>query len=218
MKSPRQCFIFPLLALAAVSCRNQLQILSPFRDDGKPWSCSTAGFDSIENFALSPDGATLSFIAKHGTGWRLVISSGLKLRASEHGRIDRDCTLDTTRSLSFSPDRSCIGIVYRHASRWHDDGPHAVDDDGGQWFVDIDHHIFGGFDGGFKPALHFSPDGAKFGFAYKKLGQHYVQVVDTTFGPYNQADVVITKDGAIVLAYIKQDRACIETVFMPRPQ
>lgn len=50
-------------------------------------------------------------------------------------------------------------------------------------------------------------------FRLYALGQYFIQVVDTTFGPY--ADMTITKDGEIVLGYIKQDRACIESVLRP---
>ncbi len=182
-----------------------------FRTDWsrQPWSCSIDRYDSLERFALSPDGFTVSFLGKKGSKWEFVVSSGWKWKVSDNATIRS--AEDTGRTLTLSPDNSHVGIVYRRASHWRDRGPHPVDS-GGQWFVNIDRHIFGGFDCDFKPTVHFTRDGKLFGFPYKKLGQYYVQIVDTTFGPYDRADVAFTKDGEIMLGYLKQDRAFIDMV------
>ncbi len=206
-----------LAVWAAVSaCGGERQLPGGTGGDRKPWSCSVAGFDSIDHFTLTSDGATVNFLAKQGGGWRFVYSSGLRLRSSERGRIERERGLDTARTLAVSPDGSRAGVVFRRASRWRDRGPAPDrDDSAGQWFVMIDRHVFGGFDGDFRPTVHFSPDGSKFGFPYQRLGQCYVQVVDTTFGPYDRADMTITTEGEIVLGYIRQDRAYIEKIYSP---
>jgi hypothetical protein len=172
-----------------------------------------AGIDSIDRFTLAPDGRSLNFLCRRdgrwilwtdGQGWGQVTC---RYNDSSGGRPD----------IRLSPDGSRIGIVYQRASSWRDSGPRpAGDGSNGQWFVSIDRRIFGGFDRDFKPAVHFSPDGAKFAFPYKRSGQYYVQVVDTTFGPYDRADMTITKDGEIVLGYVKQDRAYIEMVYSPK--
>jgi hypothetical protein len=139
--------------------------------------------------------------------------------------------------IKLSPDSLHVAIVYNRESHWRDNGPRQVarnNDTNGQWSVDIDHHIFGGFDRDHKPAVHFSPDGKKFAFPYKKMEQYYVQIMDTTFGPYDRADVVftpnqginlwdlrdcsdktITTGGEIIIGYVRQDRAYIERVYRP---
>lgn len=208
-----------LLLMAAVSCQNPPQRFVLYRGDKNPWSCHVDRYDAIDHFAISPNGATVSFLGKKNGKWEFLISSGWKWKASDHARIENDPSLDTGRTLALSPDGSRVGIVYNRASTWRDSGPRPEGrDSGGQWFVDIDHHIFGGFDRDFKPTIHFSQDGRRFGFPYKKLGQYYVQVVDTTFGPYDRADMTITKDGEIVLGYIRQERAYIEKIYSPGQQ
>jgi hypothetical protein len=182
-----------------------------------PWSCHVDAYDSLDHFALSPDGFTVSFLGKKAGKWEFVMSSGWKWKVSENATIKSGD--DTGRTITLSPDGARAAIVYSRVSHWRDSGPRPQrEDSGGQWFVNIDHHIFGGFDPDFKPAVHFSPDGKQFGFPFKKLGQYYVQVVDTTFGPYDRADLAITRDGEIVLGYLKQNRACIESVFRPAPR
>jgi hypothetical protein len=169
------------------------------------------GADSICHFTITPDGASLNFIYKKNGRWIFWNDGG------DWGDM-KCCYKDSSNNaaeITVSPDSAHVAIVYGHDCRWRDSGPHPAGDSGGQWFVNIDHHLFGGFDRDFKPTVRFSPDGKKFGFPYKKLGSYYVQVVDTTFGPYRRADLTITRDGAIYLGYIKQDSACIEKIYEP---
>lgn len=234
--------IASLLAVAmlvtAASCRRPRQRFDQVREPDGPWSCAVAPYDSIETFALSPDGQRISFLGKKGGKWEFVVSAGWRWKVDDNARIESDPSLDTGRTLTLSPDGSRVAIVYNRTSRWRDRGPRPADDGtdtNGQWFVDIDHHIFGGFDRDCKPVVRFSADGSKFVFPYKKLGAFYVQVVDTTFGPYEHADVMITPQkvvalrgvtkgdagkrivtgGEIILAYIRRDRAYIETIYRP---
>ncbi|HTY09034.1 MAG TPA: hypothetical protein VMF29_07705, partial [Candidatus Edwardsbacteria bacterium] len=181
------------------------------RDSDHLWSCSVDHYDSLEQFVLSPDGFTVSFLAKLDRKWYFCHSEGLRLIAHENATVHFGAR-DTGRTLSLSPDSNHVGIVYRHTSHWRDRGPHPEDNSGGQWFVEVDRHIFGGFDSDFKPTVHFARDGRLFGFPYKKLGQYYVQIADTTFGPYDRADVAFTRDGEIMLGYLNKDRAFIDMV------
>jgi hypothetical protein len=201
-----------IITLSAVSCKNPRQHFVADWEKENPWSCSVDAYDSLESFTLSPDGATISFLGKKDGKWHFVVSDGWRPKVSEHARIEVDPSRDTGRTLALSPDSSRVGIVYSRASHWRDRAPHPEDDSGGQWFVMIDRHIFGGFDRDFKPTVHFSPDGSLFGFSYKKMGQYCVQIADTTFGPYERADVAFTRDGEIYLGYLKQGRAYIEMI------
>lgn len=170
--------------------------------------------DSIVRFTIAPDGKRLNILCRKNGQWVLCVKidgmhrDGIRTNYTDSINLDPEIVL--------SPDSASVGIVYQRASRWRGSDSQPVrGDKGGQWFVSINHHFFGGFDSDFKPKPLFSPDGTKFGFPYKKLGQYYVQVVDTTFGPYDRADMAITKEGEIILGYIKQDRAYIESVFRP---
>jgi hypothetical protein len=201
-----------LVALTAVSCTNPRQRFKPYSNEESPWNCALAPYDSIESFSLSPDGARISFLGKKDDKWHFVVSAGWKWKVSEQARIEADPSRDTGRTVTLSQDSTRAAIVYSRASHWRDRGPRPADDSGGQWFVMIDRHIFGGFDRDFKPTVHFLKDGSLFGFPYKKMGQYCVQVADTTFGPYERADVAFTRDGEIYLGYLKQGRAYIEMI------
>jgi hypothetical protein len=207
-----------VMLVTAAACRKPRQRSDHDWAVEDPWSCAVAPYDTIKEFALSPDGHRISFLGNKAGKWEFVVSSGWKWKVNDNARIDSGPDRDTGRSLTLSPDGGRVAIVYNRVSMWRATGPRRSEDGNdtnGQWFVDIDHHIFGGFDREFKPVVHFSPDGRKFGFPYRKLGQYYVQVVDTTFGPYDRADMAITKDGGIVLGYIRQHRAYIETIYHP---
>ena len=202
--------IVMIMALAT-ACSKPRQRFQLEQFEGGILSCPADRYDSLDCFKLSPDGFTISFLGKKGGKWHFVFSSGWRLKTREDAEIKLG-SVDTGRTFSLSPDSAHVGIVYRRASHWRERGPHPADDSGGQWFVEIDRHIFGGFDPGFKPTVHFARDGRLFGFPYKKLGQYYVQIADTTFGPYDRADVVFTRDGEIMLGYLRQERAYIELV------
>lgn len=203
------------LLLTVAACKSQRQRFDRDRGSDEPWSCAVAPYDSITSFALSPDGQRVSFLGQKDGKWQFAVSAGLKWKVSDRARIESDPALDTGRALTLSPDGSRIAVVYNRASHWRDSGPRPADDgngNNGQWFVDIDRHIFGGFDRDFKPRVQFSGDGAIFGFPYKKSGQYYVQIVDTTFGPYDRANLAFTRDGEIYLGYLRQGRAYIEMI------
>jgi hypothetical protein len=170
-----------------------------------------ANADSIDHFTLTPDGNSLNCICKKNGKW-VFWKDG---EAWGYMKCLYQDSSNGEPEITVSPDSAHVAIVYRRDSRWRDSGPHPANDSGSQWFVNIDHHIFGGYDRDFRPTVHFSPDGKKFGFPFKKLGQYFIQVVDTTFGPYDRAALTITKDGEIVLGYLNQDRACIESVYRP---
>lgn len=105
-----------------------------------------------------------------------------------------------------SPDGQHAGIVFQREASWRpsrEAGAPRGASAQPQWFVEVDRRIFGGFDGGFAPKLQFAPDGRAFGLAYRQRGQYYVQIVDTTFGPYHRADFTITQDNEVVIAYIE---------------
>ncbi|MDI6739469.1 MAG: hypothetical protein QME74_03800 [Candidatus Edwardsbacteria bacterium] len=195
----------------APACERPRQRFHFEQFEGSILSCPADRYDSLECFKLSPDGFTISFLGKKDGKWHFVYSSGWRLKTRDNAEI-RFSSLDTGRTIALSPDSAHVALVYRRFSHWRDRGPHPADESGGQWFVEVDRHIFGGFDRDFKPAVHFARDGALFGFPYKKMGQYYVQISDTTFGPYNSADVAFTKDGEIILGYLSQDRAFIDMV------
>jgi hypothetical protein len=172
--------------------------------------------DSIARFAITPDGKRLNIVCRQHGQWVFCV----KVNGADRDDTRRSFTerINLDPEISLSPDSSRVSIVCQHQSHWRDGVPRPVRLDsgaGGQWFVHIDRNIFGGFDSDFKPTVRFSFDSRRFGFPYKKLGQYYVQVVDTTFGPYDRADMAITKDDEIVLGYVKQDRAYIEKVYCP---
>ncbi|MCU0607273.1 MAG: hypothetical protein MUF78_07620 [Candidatus Edwardsbacteria bacterium] len=204
-----------LVLLSAASCRDPRQRFAASGSDDGQWSCAVAPYDSIEAFALSPDGQRISFLGRKDGRWQFVVSAGWKWKVSDRARIDGDPGRDTGRTLTLSPDGGRVAIVYSRTSTWRNNGPRPLNDGNdtnGQWFVMIDRHVFGGFDRDFKPTVRFSKDGTLFGFPYKKMGQCCVQIADTTFGPYERADVAFTKDGEVFLGYLKHGRAYIEMV------
>jgi hypothetical protein len=105
-----------------------------------------------------------------------------------------------------SPDGRHAGRIYQREASWRPAREAGLADSGkGRplWFVAIDRRVLGGFDGEFAPKLQFSPDGQAFGLAYRQKGQYYIQIVDTTFGPYDRADFAITPEGEVTIAYLE---------------
>jgi hypothetical protein len=112
-----------------------------------------------------------------------------------------------------SPDGRHAGIIFQREASWKParelDGPQG-EIARPQWFVEIDRRLLGGFDGEFAPKLQFSPDGKTFGLVYRQRGRYYVQIVDTTFGPYERADFTITGDGQVKIAYLEGSYVHVE--------
>jgi len=80
----------------------------------------------------------------------------------------------------------------------------------GKWFVQINDIVYGGFD--WAHIVHFSWNGSEFGFVYRQEDKWYVQLNEKTFGPYDNADITITNDNRIFLAYVKDDYVYIERI------
>lgn len=173
-----------------------------YRNYGQSWTEYVPPFDSLEQFHLSPDGNHVCYLLKRDGKWYVGINGSHT--ENFQGSYSGDQGTGTTVVLS--PDGLHVGVVYQRQAAWRPVGEPGRRQDAAprpQWFVEIDRRVLGGFDGDFAPELQFSRGGEAFGLAFKRDGQYYVQIVDTTFGPYRRADFAITPDGEVVIAYLE---------------
>ncbi len=201
-----------LLALLAASCSTKHGEREYFYGNyGDSWTKYVPPHDSLEQFHLSPDGNQVCYLLKREGKWYVGIN----------GRHDKDFQgvypgqPSAEPRVVLSPDGQHAGVVFQREATWRpmkEVGKKGGGEAEPQWFVEIDRRIFGGFDGDFAPDLQFSPDGNAFGLVYKKAGRYYVQVVDTTFGPYERADFTITPEGEVVLAFLEGSYVHVERI------
>lgn len=171
--------------------------------------------DSLGYFSLSPEGNRICVLFKKGPRWHVIIND----RQYDSFKATFNDSFDQKPGVSISPGGKRVGLTYMRPRSWKTssdlgkrNGPAATTRDTSQWYVQIDLHIFGGYDGDFAPNIVFSTSGSTFGFVYKKDGKYYVQVGDTTFGPYIRADLAINQNEEVFIAYIKDGYASIERV------
>lgn len=201
-----------LTALLAASC----SIKPPdreyfYRNYGEAWTKYVPPHDSLEQFRLSPDGKHVCYLLKRGGKWMVGING--RHYSDFHGVYPAQAEAEP--KVTLSPDGRHAGVIYQKEASWRtarELGKPEGATPRPQWFVEIDRRIFGGFDGDFAPKLQFSPDGQAFGLAYRQRGQHYVQIVDTTFGPYERADFTITPGNEVVIAYLEGSYVHVERV------
>lgn len=192
-----------LLALLTASCTERTESREYlYRNYGDSWTKYVPPHDSLEQFHLSPDGRHVCYLMKREGRWCV----GINGRHSKDFQGLYPSQPSGEPKVVLSPDGQHAGLVFQREASWRPAGQPGKP--GGekpvtQWFVEIDRRILGGFDGEFAPKLQFSPDGRAFGLAYRQRGQYYVQIVDTTFGPYYRSDFTITPEGEVVIAYIE---------------
>jgi hypothetical protein len=171
--------------------------------------------DSLGYFSLSPDGNRICVLFKKGSQWHVIIND----RQYDTFKATFNDSFEQKPRVTISPGGQRVGLSFIRAKSWQtrselqrrNNAP-AVLADTNQWYVQIDLNIFGGYDGDFAPNIIFSKSGSNFGFVYKKDGKYYVQVGDTTFGPYLKADLAINENEEVYIAYIKDGYASIERV------
>ena len=171
--------------------------------------------DSLGYFSLSPEGNRICVLFKKGTRWHVIIND----RQYDTFKATFNDSFEQKPRVTISPGGQRVGLTYIRAKSWQTRSEimkrcisPSVLGDTNQWYVQIDLNIFGGYDGDFAPNIIFSQSGSNFGFVYKKQGKYYVQVGDTTFGPYLRADLAINENEEVYIAYIKDGYASIERV------
>lgn len=211
MKTLRPC-LAALAALLAASCSEKPIGREHFcRNYGDAWTKYVPPHDSLEQFRLSPDGKHYCYLLKREGKWFV----GINGRHSKNFQgVYPGRPADEPRVV-LSPDGQHAAVVFQRETGWRlvreRDSPDSVASEP-QWFVEVDRRIFGGFDNGFVPKIQFSPDGTAFGLAYRRRGQYYIQIVDTTFGPYVRADFTITRENEVVIAYLEGSYIHVERV------
>ncbi len=195
-----------LSALAAASCSDGPAGREYFYSNyGDAWTKYVPPYDSLEQFHLSPDGKHVCYLIKSRGKWRVGINGR---HWDDFNGVYPAQPADGPRVV-LSPDGRHAGVVFQREASWRPAREAGRPDSGKarpQWFVEVDRRIFGGFDGDFTPKLRFSPEGNIFGLVYRKAGQYYIQIVDTTFGPYQRADFAITPEGEVIIAYLEGRR------------
>jgi len=171
--------------------------------------------DSLGYFSLSPEGNRICVLFKKGSQWHVIIND----RQYDTFKATFNDSFDQKPRVTVSPGGQRVGLSFIRTKSWQTrselqrrNSSPAASADTNQWYVQIDLNIFGGYDGDFAPNIIFSKSGSTFGFVYKKDGKYYVQVGDTTFGPYLRADLAINENEEIYIAYIKEGYASIERV------
>ncbi len=210
-------YFFPLaLALLLVSCGK-----APPAKESRLGNCNdTVRYkipenDSLGYFSISPEGNRICVLYKKGIKWHVIIND----KRYDNFTATFNDSFEQKPKVTVSSGGRRVGLTFMKPKSWQaaselaaKPGPASVSADTSQWYVQIDRHIFGGFDADFAPAIAFSPDGVDFGFVYKKGGSYFVQVGDTTFGPYQRADLAINENGEVFIAYIRDGYASIEKV------
>lgn len=186
--------------LLAVSCSSQRDLGEYFYSNfGQHWTKYIPAHDSLEQFRLSADGQQVSYLLKHQGRW-LVGINGRHYPNFEGTYQSQDS--ETVQNI-VSPDGRHKAVIFKREPSFRPDSSSSVDAAlRPQWFVEIDRHIFGGYDGDFVPKVRFSKTGG-FAMAYKQRGQYYLQVMDVTFGPYHRADFTVTPEDVVVVAYLR---------------
>lgn len=202
MRSPA-CLLAAIFALTAASCSGRPDSREYFyRNYGEAWTKYVPPHDSLEQFHLSPDGKHVCYLIKSQGKWRV----GINGRHWDEFNGVYSAQPDGEPKVVLSPDGRHAGVIYQREASWRPakelNGPEGAKPRP-QWFVEVDRRVLGGYDGEFAPKLQFSPDGRAFGLAYRQRGQYYIQIVDTTFGPYDRADFTITPEGEVVIAYLE---------------
>ncbi len=171
--------------------------------------------DSLGYFSLSPEGNRICVLFKKGSQWHVIIND----RQYDTFKATFNDSFDQKPKVTVSPGGQRVGLSFIRKKSWQTrselqkkSSSSVASTDTSQWYVQIDQNIFGGYDGDFAPNIIFSQSGSTFGFVYKKDGKYYVQVGDTTFGPYLRADLAINEKEEIYIAYIKEGYASIERV------
>lgn len=199
-----------LATLLAASCSDKpLGREYFYRNYGDSWTKYVPPHDSLEQFHLSPDGKHYCYLLKREGKWYV----GINGRHDENFQGLYPSQASGEPKVVLSPDGQHAGIVFQREASWRPARDLARSEGNGpspMWFVEIDRRILGGFDGEFPPKLKFSSDGRAFGLAYRQRGQYYVQIVDTTFGPYYRADFTITPEDQVVIAYIEGSYVHVE--------
>jgi hypothetical protein len=205
-------WLVALAALQAASCSDKPPGREYFYGNyGNAWTKYVPPHDSLEQFRLSPDGNHVSYLIKRDGKWQVGINGRhyKEFQGVYPGRSAGE------PEVVLSPDGRHAGVVYQREPSWRparEAGRAGSGKEGPLWFVEVDRRIFGGFDGDFTPELQFSPEGNAFGLVYKKADQYYIQIVDTTFGPYDRADFAITREGEVVIAYLEGSYVHVERV------
>lgn len=171
--------------------------------------------DSLGYFSISPEGNKICVLFKKGSQWHVIVNN----RQYDNFKATFNDSFDQKPRVTISPGGQRVGLIYTRPKSWQTRSElqkryktPAIPEDTTQWYVQIDLNIFGGYDGDFPPNIIFSKSGSTFGFVYKKGGKYYVQVGDTTFGPYQRADFTINDNEEVYIAYIKDGYASIEKV------
>ena len=216
MKTQIPILIGTSLLLLAASCtdsRSPRYADAPNGDD-VPWRYFVGNFDSLEYFHLSSYDLRVTYLLKKDGSWFSCIDGYYRTHAPFFKGNYPALPADQSKVVA-NPARTRVGIIYQRAVDWrHTSQPAPANDPRRprQWFVEIDRRVLGGFDGDVMPNLCFTTDGGTFALSYKKLGQYYVQVVDTTLGPYQRADVAITGGDKIFLAYLAKGEIIVHRV------
>lgn len=201
-----------LMALAAASCSGRPENREYlYRNYGDSWTKYVPQHDSLEQFHLSPDGKHVCYLIKSQGKWKVGINGR---HWDDFNGVYPSQPAGEPRVV-LSHDGRHAGVVYQREPSWRSAGEAGRADSAEarpQWFVEVDRRILGGFDGDFTPDLQFSPEGQAFGLVYRQRGQYYIQIVDTTFDPYQRADFTITPQGEVVIAYLEGSYLHVERV------
>jgi len=200
--APLAALALLFLLLAPACGRDNASRGKPFAWEQDSWTKYVPPFDSLEQFHLSPDGNHVCYLLKRDGQWFV----GINGKHTQNFQGIYSTGQGGEPRVVLSPDGQHVGTIYQRPATWRpakELGRREATAPRPQWFVEIDRRVLGGFDGDFAPELQFAPDGRGFGLAFKRDGQYYVQIVDTTFGPYRRADFAITPDGDVVIAYLE---------------
>lgn len=217
--------IFLILAVSAAvllpACQPAKRNINIFSFDKQRYKLPK--YDSLDYFNISPDGGRFLAIYMIKGKWYAQVN---KMIYDDFQGAFRDSFSDKPR-YSLSPEGSKVGLVYQKERLFFFK---TVDDDTGSpklspadtlpmWFVQVNQHLYGGFDGDYMPEIKYSPDGSMFGFVYKENGLYYIRLNDQIFGPYQKADLTITAEGKITIARLEKGYAYLEEIeIIPNPK